>query len=339
MYYLVPFYLLPPMFRFLLVFLIGFLSVGAVYARSNIPQTADLPLYVKVGDLPSGQLTFTGSESMNPLLLGWASEFGKKYPQVTITIQGGGSARAAEALMETPKHVLAPMSHEMTAKQVVAFREKYGYDPTAVRVALDAVAIYVNAENPITSIPLSMLERIFHENTADGVKTWAEVGLQGSWATVPIHPFGRDSRSGTYQLFQDMVLRVGGHGPAVSALANPWDLIGNIARDRSAIGYSGIGVQNYPGVKLIPIAIDGKFPIEPTRANCLSGDYPLARSLYIYNGNRPGEAASSIQQEFFRYIFSQEGQNVVVRQGMFALQASMAAKMLRRAQGKGINLD
>ncbi len=302
-------------------------------------QTMDLPMYQKVNDLPSGKLLFTGSESINPLLLAWAKQFIQMYPQVSIVVEGGGSGRAAEALMENPLHILAPMSRELTSKQLADFHDKYGYDPMAIRIALDAVAIYVNKENPLRSISVRNLERIYNEDKSDDLLNWGGLGLQGSWAKKTIHPLGRNHRSGTYGLFQEMALKSGEQSPAVPQLGNPWNMVDAIEADPCAIGYASVGVAMHPGIKLLPIIGEEGVPVAPTRVNCLSGAYPLARSLYIYVGSRPGAMMSSIQKEFFQYIFSQEGQNTVVRYGMFALQSAMAAKMLRRVQTGGLILE
>ena len=311
---------------------------------SSDAQTKDLPLYQKVRDLPQGALVFGGSESLMPLLLEWAREFALMYPQVSVTVTGGGSAAAVQRLMENTPNFIAPMSREMTSKERDAFRKNHGYLPLAIQVAMDAVAVYVNESNPISAISIENLSSIYSEEVSPNATVWGQVGVQGSWAEKSITAFGRPSTSGTYDLFDSVVLRVGGYQPAVKVMTNPWDILDAIEDSPSSIGFAGIGVNRHPGVKVLPLLSEKGVVIGPTRSNCLSKDYPMSRILYLYILKSTSDAKSTlnknpVQAEFFRYILSQQGQNVVVRQGMFALQAPIAGKMLRAVEGMGLFLE
>lgn len=322
---------------FVVVFVLGCCVVN-IFPQ----QVINFPLYEKVDDLPAGKLVFTGSDSMKGLFLEWAQAFGQMYPQVSIIFNGGDSDTGFESLLEDPKSTLAPMSKEMSIEQLTSFRKRYGYEPIAIRVAIDAIGLYVHKDNPLVSIELKDLRDLFSAEPTRLINNWGDIGAKGSWAKKAIQPLALNERSGTYELFNRLVLGVGdqAYRSNVIIFNNPWDLVNGLSQNILGLGYCGVGVVEYwqnlkdKQLKLVLIAKDGRLPVEPTRMNCLNGDYPLARSLYIYIGNRPGDPISRVQEAFFRYIFSQQGQNVVIRQGMFTLESSMAEKMFRLSQGR-----
>jgi len=317
---------------------LSWLCIPDTGLANEAPQTSDLPLYEKVKDLPSGVLQISASDVMLPLMLTWAEDFTQLYPQVSIQMRSGNAQEVFEQLKTDPTKKLIALSRELTAVETNEFKEQFGYDPRDIRVAIDGLAIYVNQTNPISSISLEQLNHIYSDSTDTVLEKWGQLGLKGSWAEHPIVPVGFDVQSSSYDLFHKVVLPIGGYRSYVQTDRNPWDILNMVEQDAHAIGYAGITLRHHPGVK--PIAImQRSVPVELTRFTALSGDYPLARSLYVYLGIRPTERLPIINQEFFRYIFSQQGQNTVVRRGMFSLQASMAAKMIRRANSQGLIFD
>ena len=135
----------------------------------------------------------------------WAKGFEGEYPGVTIEIEGKGSATAPPALLEGTSQ-FGPMSRPMTTNEIDAFEKKYGYKPARFRVAVDALAVYANKDNPIPCLTLQQLDQIF-SLTREGsggrsIKTWGDAGMTGEWATKPISLYGRNSLSGTYEFFK-----------------------------------------------------------------------------------------------------------------------------------------
>ena len=121
---------------------------------------ADLPVYKKSGSV-SGNLSSIGSDTLNNLMTFWAEGFRKHHPSVNIQIEGKGSSTAPPALIAGTAQ-LAPMSRKMKSEEIDAFVEKYGYEPTAIGVALDSLAVYVNKDNPIESLSLQEVDAIFY---------------------------------------------------------------------------------------------------------------------------------------------------------------------------------
>ena len=153
----------------------------------------------------SGNLSSIGSDTLNNLMALWSEKFKEIYPNVNIQIEGKGSSTAPPALISATAQ-LGPMSRGMKNKELDAFEAKYGYKPTPVRVAVDALAVFVNKDNPVKGLSLKQIDAIFSKNRKRGmdndIKTWGAAGLTGSWANRPISLYGRNSASGTYGYFK-----------------------------------------------------------------------------------------------------------------------------------------
>lgn len=134
----------------------------------------------------------------------WAEEYKELYPNVNIQIQAAGSSTAPPALTEGTSQ-FGPMSRQMKPNEVEAFEKHYGYQPTAIRVAIDALAVFVHKDNPIKGLSIDEIDGIFsatHKCGGDDVKRWGDVGLEGGWTARDVQLYGRNSVSGTYGYFK-----------------------------------------------------------------------------------------------------------------------------------------
>lgn len=300
------------------------LAVTAVAVAGKVEVDAKMPEYKTVSGV-SGNLNSIGSDTLNNLMTFWAEAFKAKYPNVKIQIEGKGSATAPPALIEGTAQI-GPMSRPMKREEIAAFEKKYGYKPTEIKVAIDALAVFVHKDNPIKGLTLKQVDGIFSSTRKSGspaINTWAQAGLTGDLAAKPISLYGRNSASGTYGFFKEHTLRKGDFRDTVKEQPGSSTVVQGVANDITAIGYSGIGYVT-PGVKALPIgAKEGKY-VEPTYENCLSGDYPLSRYLFIYINRAPGKRCEPVVEEFVKFIASQEGQQVVVKDGYFPLTPELA---------------
>src|SRR5262245_7803733 len=140
---------------------------------------------------------------MNNLMTLWAETFKGMYPNVRVQIEGKGSSTAPAALIAGTAQ-FGPMSRAMRATEVDQFERKYGYKPTQIRTSYDALAVYVNKDNPIEKLSLAQVDAVFSKTRKRGAKavtTWGQLGLTGDWASRPISLYGRNSASGTYGFF------------------------------------------------------------------------------------------------------------------------------------------
>lgn len=308
------------------------LTTTASFAQVEVD--AKIPTYTPVSGI-SGNLNSVGSDTLNNMMLLWAEGFRQIYPNVNIQVQGAGSSTAPAALIDGTAQ-LGPMSRAMTASEMDRFEERHGYRPTEVRVAIDALAVFVNRENPIDGLSLPEIDAIFSSTYRLGhepLRTWGQVGLSGDWANRPFSLYGRNSVSGTYGFFKNVALGGGDFdGARYQEQPGSSTVVQSITADRFGIGYSGIG-YNTSGVRPLPIAKEkGGELVEPTAENCVTGDYPLARFLYVYINKNPREPMDRLTYEFLRYVNSRAGQEVVVRDGFFPLPAMQTEATLKALQ-------
>lgn len=293
---------------------------------------AALPAYAKVSGV-SGNLSSVGSDTLANLATLWAEEFKRAYPNVNIQIQAAGSSTAPPALTEGTANV-GPMSREMKSKEIEAFEAKYGYKPTGIAVAIDALAVYVHKDSPIKGLTMSEVDAIFSSTRKCGAEAdltkWDQLNAGGALAGKEIQLYGRNSVSGTYGYFKENALCKGDFKSNVNEQPGSASVVQSVATSINAIGYSGIGYKT-SGVRALPLAKKGSTDlVEANEANAISGKYPLARALYVYVNKAPGKAMDPMVKEFMTLVLSKEGQNVVEKDGYVALPAAVAAKELAK---------
>ncbi|MGQ9663243.1 MAG: PstS family phosphate ABC transporter substrate-binding protein [Tepidimonas sp.] len=290
----------------------------------------NLPVYQKAAGV-SGNFTSIGSDTLNNLMTLWAEEFKRLYPNVNIQIQGAGSSTAPPALTEGTSN-FGPMSRLMSAREVESFEKKHGYKPTPVPVAIDALAVYVNKDNPIKGLSIQEVDAIFSSTRKCGfpsdITKWGQVGLTGDWANRDIALYSRNSVSGTYGYFKEHALCKGDLKKNVAEQPGSASVVQSVATQLNAIGYSGIGYKT-SGVRAVPLSKKKGDPfVEADAKHALDGSYPLARILYIYVNKKPNQPLPPLEREFFKMVLSQQGQKVVIKDGFVPLPATMATKAL-----------
>jgi phosphate transport system substrate-binding protein len=294
---------------------LGF-AAGSAHSQA-IETDKAIPPYSKTSGI-SGNLNAVGSDTLNDLMGYWAEGFQKQYPNVRIQIEGKGSSTAPPALIAGTAQ-LGPMSREMKPSEVDEFEKKYGYKPTQIRVSIDALAVYVNKDNPLTKLTFPQLDAVFSKTRRCGfptdVTTWGELGLGGDWSTRPISIYGRNSASGTYGYFKEHALCNGDYKDSVKEQPGSASVVQGVTEDINGIGYSGIGYKT-SGVKALDLAVKEGAPYgKAEAADVYGGKYPLSRFLYIYVNRAPNKPLDPLVREFMRFVLSQEGQQLVVKAG------------------------
>ncbi|WP_039860692.1 PstS family phosphate ABC transporter substrate-binding protein [Photobacterium sp. SKA34] len=282
-------------------------------------ETSLLP-YQKVSGI-SGNLSSVGSDTLANLMTYWAEEFKRRYPNVNIQIQTAGSSTAPTALIEATAQ-LGPMSRVMKNKEIEAFEQEYGYKPTAIKVAVDALAVFVHEDNPLKGINFEQLDAIYSRTLRCGalkpITEWGQLGLPGSWKDRSIQIYGRNSVSGTYGYFKKHALCRGDFRNNVNEQPGSASVVQSVSTSLNAIGYSGIGYKT-TGIKAIPVAREGNDYVEATIENSVSGHYPLSRFLYVYVNKHPNKPLAPMEGEFLRFILSSDGQKIVQKDGYIPL--------------------
>ncbi len=307
-------------------------TVEQAAVTENVKIDAEIKPYAKSSGV-SGTINSIGSDTLNNLITLWAEGFRKQYPNVKIQVEGKGSSTAPPALIEGTAQ-LGPMSRTMKSSEIDAFETKFGYPPTPYPVAVDALALFVNKDNPVKGLTMPEVDALFSKSRRQGHKVdptkWGQLGLTGDWAGAPVSLYGRNSASGTYGFFKEHALKNGDFKDQVKEQPGSASVVQGISEDRYGVGYSGIGYTT-SGVRMVPLAAKSGRPfIDPTQTNTKNGSYPLWRYLYIYVNQAPGKPLSPIVKEFLAYVYSREGQSDVLRDGYFPVDAVLAGKQLTK---------
>jgi phosphate transport system substrate-binding protein len=307
-------------------------GVGALAWGEPIKVDPKIPAYEKSKDAVSGKIKSAGSDTMINLMDDWAKGFKKEYPNVEVEVEGKGSGTAMPALIQGAAQ-FGPMSRPLKKAEIDQFEEKFKYKPTQLPTSLDALAVFVHKDNPIKSLTLRQVDAIFSKNRKAGgdkdLKTWGDLGLDGEWKDKPISLYGRNDASGTYAFFKEHVLLNGDYKDSVKAQPGSAGVVGAVATDKFAIGYSGIGYKT-ADVRAVPLAkTDKSKAIEATAENVYADEYPLARYLYLTVNHKPNSELEPLRREFLKYVFSKEGQEVVIKQGYFPVTEAVREKSLK----------
>ena len=272
---------------------------GAFVTAETVLVDGGLPAYQRVGGI-AGNLNSVGSDTLNNLMTFWAEAFAKYYPNVKIQVEGKGSSTAPPALIAGTAQ-LGPMSRAMKSSEVDSFEKKYGYKPTAVAVALDALAVYVNKDNPIEQLTIPQVDAIFSITRACGgplnISNWSQLSLGPDW-NQPISLYGRNSASGTYAYFKEHALCKGDFKSSVKEQPGSATVIEGVTNDRHAIGYSGMGYKT-ASIRMVPLVpLAGTKAYEANQENVYAGSYPLSRYLYVYINKAPGQPLDPLIRNF-----------------------------------------
>lgn len=294
----------------------------------------EIPEYERTSGV-SGNLSSVGSDTLANLMTLWAEDFKRVYPNVNIQIQAAGSSTAPPALTERTSNI-GPMSREMKDNEIEAFESRYGYKPTAIPVAIDALAVYVHKDNPIAGMTIPQVDAIFSSNQRCGgvgsIDSWGDLEMSGAWERRDIQLFGRNSVSGTYGYFKDVALCDGDFKNNVNEQPGSASVVQSVSTSINGIGYSGIGYRT-SSVRAVPIAKSaGNEFFEATPENSVAGNYPLARFLFVYVNKEPNKPLPPLEREFVKLILSKTGQEVVLKDGYIPLPGRVVQGTMRSLQ-------
>jgi len=260
---------------------------------------------------PSISVTNVGSDTMVNLALAWAEAYHELHPEVSISVTGGGSGTGIAALINGSTDI-ADASREMKEEEFQQAQAQ-GFTPVEHVVALDAIAVMVNPNNPVDQLSIPQISDLF----TGRITNWQDVGGEDR----PVILASRESNSGTYVYFLEKVVRRG--DPNSDDLFSPEalllpssEIIGlEVSQNPNAIGYDGLGYVT-PQQKTVKVARDEAGPfVPPTVETAKEGSYPIARPLYMYTRGEPTGAI----KEYLDWIMSGDGQTVVAELGFVPL--------------------
>ncbi len=248
-------------------------------------------------------INIKGSDTIFTLVQRWADAYRKQKPDAVISVTGGGSGLGIAALIAGSVDI-ASASRPMKEAEQEKMRSRYSAPATEIPVAKDAVAIYVNKANPLTSITEADVKLIF----TGKITNWKQVG----GLDAPISAFIREGGSGSYVWFHDEVLG-GQEYQNIRTASGGFGMVNAVFKDANGIGYGGASLAR--GIKLLKIKV-GSAEIECNAETMANGKYPLGRLVYFYSKKKPAGDFTG----FLEFILSPEGQHIAVVAGFYPLK-------------------
>ena len=279
------------------------------------------------------ELDIVGSDTMDELVVGWAKLYRKQYPVISVTEDLRASGAGAPGLVAGKD--LAPVAREMFPAEVKAFVDKFGYEPTPIRVATGSVGslgktassvILVDKDNPIDCVSLPQLDAVYSKTRKLGYKqvdTWGDLGANGAWASRPIHLYGLKPVNGIEQYFKMAAMDGGDYKDGIQfakskGLTHAFTVAAeDMATNPGGLTYAMLANMT-PNVKALKVSWkNGGTCYAPTVANVYEHKYPFSRYVYIYVNKAPGKALDPKVKEFLKLVLSKEGQQVVASEQVF----------------------
>jgi phosphate transport system substrate-binding protein len=253
-----------------------------------------------------------GSDTIVNLALAWAERYQAQNPEVRISVTGGGSGTGIAALINGTVD-LANASRRIKDEEI-ATAQSQGIQPLEHIIARDAIAVIVNADNPVSELTLQQIADIY----SGKITNWRELGGEDR----PIVKLSRETNSGTHVYFLETVLRLGRSDDKTLfstdtlLLPSSEGIVAEVRHNPNAIGYDGLGYVPHD-VKMIAIAKEaGGDYILPSIETVNDKRYPIARDLYIYTNGEP----TGVVREYLEWILSTEAQEIVAELGFVPVE-------------------
>ena len=250
-------------------------------------------------------VTVKGSDTMVILGQRWAEEYMKANPGTEIQVTGGGSGTGIAALINGTTDI-CESSRPMKDKEKDDLTAKRSATAVEIKVALDALAVYVNDKSPLKEISIPALRKIYVGETTN----WKDVG--GPNHSIIL--YGRENNSGTYGYFKEHVLENKDFAAATQTLAGTSAVVNAVKGDVYGIGYGGIAYLE--GIRALAVKKDDATPaVTPSLETAQSGVYPISRFLYFYTAG----AATGTAKKFIDWTVGADGQKVIGDVGYYPL--------------------
>lgn len=252
------------------------------------------PIFAK-----GNKVTIAGSTTVLPIAQATAEIFMDNNPDVNISVRGGGSSVGIASIMAGTVDI-GDASRHIKAKELAAARES-GINPYENVVANDGIAMVVHKNNNVKNLTIEQIKDIF----TGKIINWKEVG----GPAMPIVVISRDVSSGTFEVFNSLILSGATQIDGALMLASNNAVVSTIASTPGAIGYAGLGYVNNT---INAVKVNN---VMPTKATIQDKSYPIARTLHMYTNGKP----KGLVKEYIDFILSPEGQKLVEEQGFIAV--------------------
>ncbi len=274
------------------------------------------------GSRDHAQIQNKGSDTLLDVAQAWAEAYGDMHERVYIAVTGGGSGTGISALINGTLDI-ANSSRRMRESEIEQARAN-GIEPLEHVVGYDAVAVFLNARNPIREMRISELRSIY---AADGSTTkWSELGVEvPGCPSEEIVRVSRQNNSGTYIYFRDAVLGRGADYKLGSLdMHGSKDVVELVGHTPCAIGFSGLAYAT-PHVGMPCLAQEGGACVAPSVETAIDGTFPIARPLLMYTAGEP----QGHVRDYLSWILSETGQCIVQARGYAPIAKDLACPSAR----------
>lgn len=314
---------------YLIASLVWLTLPSANWGQVRPPLDPDIPFYLAPGQV-SGKLTMSLAETMKPLVRTWVDELVRRHPNLSIAMAREGAEPGLAALLEHRSDIAA-MPRRLTADELAEFVREYGYEPTEVPVAADALAVYVHKDNPLPGLSLDELDAMFCRERRRGLKyavdSWGLVGVMDEWFEAPVQLYGRNGKSGPSNFFREEICKGGTLHPQLLDAQGLASVVLEVGADPNGIGFSAVGYRTAM-VKPVPIAmVKGGRYVEPSIQAAMDASYPLRRNVYFYIAKPPKAEATPATIALIRYVLSRQGQQQALDVGYMPLTSTEIVRL------------
>ncbi|MFH1369472.1 MAG: PstS family phosphate ABC transporter substrate-binding protein [Elusimicrobiota bacterium] len=265
-----------------------------------------------VGQRQGNSITIKGSDTMVILGQRWAEIYMKINPGNIVQVTGGGSGTGIAALINGGTDI-CQASRPIKEEEIKLVLAKRGKATREIPVAQDGIAIYVNDQNPLKSLTVAQLKKIYQGK----IKNWTELG----WDNKEIVIYGRENNSGTYMYFKEHVLAGEDFVSNVQSLPGTAAVVNGISKDKYSIGYGGMAYAK--GIKEVSVKKDENSPaMKPSIENIVAGTYPISRKLFFYVVGEPKPSVNA----FIDWVLSSEGQKICEEVGYVGIKHEKSKK-------------
>lgn len=255
-----------------------------------------------------------GSTTILPIAEKWQAAYNQKHPEVKIAVSGGGSGTGIKSLI-AKSCTIANSSRKIKAEEMEQAKAA-GVNPVEHLIGYDGIAVIVHKDNPLKELSLEKLSDVY----VGKIKHWKELGAPD---LANIQVVGRDSASGTFESFKEMVVTLHGkdksrdYVPEVIQQNSNEAILQTVAQTKNAIGYIGLGYVSEVVKVLAVVPLGGGKAVLPSEATVRDKSYPIARELYVYTDGEP----TGTLKDYLDWCLGPEGQALVKEAGFIPLAA------------------
>jgi phosphate transport system substrate-binding protein len=308
----------------------GWLQAQTAQTRAKVP--AVIPRYQPQVQV-KGPIDLIGTDALSDLGEEWSSAFRKVHPEANLIFRPKLTKDAVKSFVDGTS-LLIITAREFTPEEAKSFQTKFGYLPMRIPICLDANIVFVNKNNPLTSITMEQLDAIYSKSRLGGAKSpalvWGDLGLKGEWAKLPIQAYSREAGTAARSSIAEKVMLNGEFRQGIQDRNDASSLAEAVMTDQTGIAIATMSSWYFAN-KVLPVvpfhAEDARFP---NQDNVTTSKYPMPRLYYAYLNRTPGAPLPGPVNEIIHFLLTQEGQNAVADSGLLPGPPEFITIALRR---------